>query len=121
MPSITCVPLVVTLSPGTCSRNTAPAITERAALPVQSVTRCSSWSVSVPCTAGRVGGASRVAGRMPPVAHTLVLLRHGESEWNLANLFTGWVDVDLTEQGRKEAGRAGRDLADANLLPDIVH
>jgi 2,3-bisphosphoglycerate-dependent phosphoglycerate mutase len=55
------------------------------------------------------------------VPYTLVLLRHGQSEWNLANLFTGWVDVDLTEQGRKEAGRAGRDLADANVLPDIVH
>jgi 2,3-bisphosphoglycerate-dependent phosphoglycerate mutase len=55
------------------------------------------------------------------VPYTLVLLRHGQSEWNLANLFTGWVDVDLTEQGRKEAGRAGRDLADTNLLPDVVH
>jgi 2,3-bisphosphoglycerate-dependent phosphoglycerate mutase len=55
------------------------------------------------------------------VPHTLVLLRHGQSEWNVANLFTGWVDVDLTEQGRKEASRAGTDLAAAGLLPDIVH
>jgi 2,3-bisphosphoglycerate-dependent phosphoglycerate mutase len=51
----------------------------------------------------------------------LVLLRHGQSEWNLANLFTGWIDVDLTEQGRKEASRAGQDLAAAGVLPDIVH
>lgn len=39
---------------------------------------------------------------------TLVLLRHGESEWNKANLFTGWVDVDLTDLGREQAVRAGR-------------
>jgi 2,3-bisphosphoglycerate-dependent phosphoglycerate mutase len=38
----------------------------------------------------------------------LVLLRHGQSTWNLENLFTGWVDVDLTEQGRNEARAAGR-------------
>lgn len=42
---------------------------------------------------------------------TLVLLRHGESEWNAANLFTGWVDVDLSERGEKEAEEAGRLLA----------
>ena len=41
------------------------------------------------------------------VTHTLVLLRHGESEWNAKNLFTGWVDVDLTEKGRAEAVRGG--------------
>jgi 2,3-bisphosphoglycerate-dependent phosphoglycerate mutase len=52
---------------------------------------------------------------------TLVLLRHGQSEWNLQNLFTGWVDVDLTEQGREEASRGGRDLLRAGVLPDIVH
>jgi len=53
--------------------------------------------------------------------HTLVLLRHGESDWNAKNLFTGWVDVDLTEQGRAEAVAAGRQLAEAGLLPDVVH
>ena len=52
---------------------------------------------------------------------TLVLLRHGESEWNLANRFTGWVDVDLSERGVTEAIAAGRMLRDAGLRPDIVH
>jgi len=58
---------------------------------------------------------------MQLVPSTLVLLRHGQSEWNLKNLFTGWVDVDLTDQGREEARRGGRDLADARIRPDIVH
>jgi 2,3-bisphosphoglycerate-dependent phosphoglycerate mutase len=50
-----------------------------------------------------------------------VLLRHGQSEWNLKNLFTGWVDVALTDQGRAEARRAGEDLRAARILPDVVH
>jgi len=53
--------------------------------------------------------------------HTLVLLRHGESEWNAKNLFTGWVDVPLSEKGRDEAVRGGQQLVDAGLLPDVVH
>jgi 2,3-bisphosphoglycerate-dependent phosphoglycerate mutase len=53
--------------------------------------------------------------------YTLVLLRHGQSEWNLANLFTGWVDVDLTDAGREEARRGGQLLAEAGLLPDVSH
>ena len=52
---------------------------------------------------------------------TLVLLRHGESEWNAKNLFTGWVDVDLTDKGRAEAERGGRLLAEAGVLPDVLH
>jgi 2,3-bisphosphoglycerate-dependent phosphoglycerate mutase len=52
---------------------------------------------------------------------TLVLLRHGESDWNRQNLFTGWVDVDLSEKGEKEARRGGRLLTDSGLLPDVVH
>src|SRR3954466_9618817 len=52
---------------------------------------------------------------------TLVLLRHGESEWNKANLFTGWVDVPLSEQGRAEAIRGGELLAEHGLLPDVLH
>ncbi len=55
------------------------------------------------------------------MTYTLVLLRHGESEWNAKNLFTGWVDVDLTDKGRAEAVSGGRQLADAGLLPDVVH
>ena len=42
---------------------------------------------------------------------TLILLRHGESEWNAKNLFTGWVDVDLTATGKQEAARGGERLA----------
>jgi 2,3-bisphosphoglycerate-dependent phosphoglycerate mutase len=52
---------------------------------------------------------------------TVVLLRHGQSEWNLANRFTGWHDVGLTEQGRAEADDAGRMLRDAGLGFDVVH
>jgi 2,3-bisphosphoglycerate-dependent phosphoglycerate mutase len=52
---------------------------------------------------------------------TVILLRHGQSDWNAKNLFTGWVDVDLTEQGAAEAERGGRMLADHDLLPDVVH
>ena len=55
------------------------------------------------------------------MTYTLILLRHGESDWNAKNLFTGWVDVDLTDKGRAEAVRGGRLLAEAGLLPDVVH
>ena len=52
---------------------------------------------------------------------TLILLRHGESEWNSKNLFTGWVDVDLNEKGLGEAKRGGDLLQSEGLLPDVVH
>ncbi|MFM7616442.1 MAG: phosphoglyceromutase [Actinomycetes bacterium] len=52
---------------------------------------------------------------------TLILLRHGQSVWNLENLFTGWVDVDLSDRGVDEAGRAGVQLAEADLRPDVLH
>ncbi len=52
---------------------------------------------------------------------TLVLLRHGQSTWNALNLFTGWVDVPLSELGRAEAQRGGELLAGERLLPDVVH
>lgn len=55
------------------------------------------------------------------MTYTLVLVRHGESEWNAKNLFTGWVDVDLTERGEKEAKRAGHLMVEAGILPDVVH
>ncbi len=55
------------------------------------------------------------------MTYTLVLLRHGESEWNAKNLFTGWVDVPLNDKGRAEGIRAGELLRDAGVLPDVVH
>jgi 2,3-bisphosphoglycerate-dependent phosphoglycerate mutase len=55
----------------------------------------------------------------PPIGQ-LVLVRHGQSDWNERNLFTGWTDVDLTAQGQKEARQAGRTLADAGFTFDIA-
>jgi 2,3-bisphosphoglycerate-dependent phosphoglycerate mutase len=55
------------------------------------------------------------------MTHTLVLLRHGESEWNAKNLFTGWVDVPLNDKGRGEGVRAGELIRDAGVLPHVVH
>ena len=55
------------------------------------------------------------------MTYTLVLLRHGESDWNAKNLFTGWVDVPLSEKGRAEAEAGGVLLADKGLLPDVLH
>jgi len=52
---------------------------------------------------------------------TLVLLRHGESQWNAENLFTGWVDVGLTEKGLGEGVQAGKLLIEHDLLPDVLH
>ena len=51
----------------------------------------------------------------------LILLRHGESEWNALNLFTGWVDVRLSATGQAEASRGGQLLAERGLLPDVLH
>jgi 2,3-bisphosphoglycerate-dependent phosphoglycerate mutase len=53
--------------------------------------------------------------------YRLVLLRHGESDWNAKNLFTGWVDVDLSAKGETEARRGGEQLRDHGLLPDVLH
>lgn len=52
---------------------------------------------------------------------TLILVRHGQSEWNEKNLFTGWVDVELTEKGRGEAKRAGELIRESGLTPDILY
>lgn len=54
------------------------------------------------------------------MSHTLILLRHGQSDWNLENLFTGWTDVGLTLQGIMEARTAGRLMAEAGLVPDVL-
>jgi 2,3-bisphosphoglycerate-dependent phosphoglycerate mutase len=53
--------------------------------------------------------------------YKLILLRHGESEWNALNLFTGWVDVRLSAKGEAEAKRGGELLKERGLLPDVVH
>jgi 2,3-bisphosphoglycerate-dependent phosphoglycerate mutase len=53
--------------------------------------------------------------------YTLILLRHGESDWNAKNLFTGWVDVALSDKGREEAVAGGHLLVEAGVLPDVVH
>ena len=58
---------------------------------------------------------------MTESTRTLILLRHGESDWNAKNLFTGWVDVALTDKGRSEAVAGGEQLVEAGLLPDVVH
>lgn len=63
-------------------------------------------------------GAERWVGEMPHA--NLVLLRHGQSEWNSANLFTGWVDVDLTEKGIIEARAAGELLRDEGMQLEVV-
>lgn len=54
------------------------------------------------------------------MTYNLILLRHGNSVWNQANLFTGWVDVDLSDQGRAEAKRAGELLGESGLKPDLL-
>ncbi|MGP4990984.1 phosphoglyceromutase [Glutamicibacter ardleyensis] len=55
------------------------------------------------------------------MTHTLILLRHGQSEWNEKNLFTGWHDVNLTEKGRAEAARGGELLTEAGYKPEVLH
>ncbi len=51
----------------------------------------------------------------------LILIRHGQSTWNLEGLFTGWIDIDLTDQGEKEAIRAGQLLKEAGIHPDVCY
>jgi 2,3-bisphosphoglycerate-dependent phosphoglycerate mutase len=58
---------------------------------------------------------------MADAPYRLVLLRHGESDWNALNLFTGWVDVDLSDKGEAEAKRGGELLVEKDVLPDVVH
>src|SRR6202020_1498529 len=74
-----------------------------------------------PNHAGNSAARGETLSTMGNAVATLVLLRHGESEWNALNLFTGWVDVDLTEKGRGEAVRSGELITEHNLLPDVVY
>jgi 2,3-bisphosphoglycerate-dependent phosphoglycerate mutase len=62
-----------------------------------------------------------MSGRNAAVPCRLILLRHGQSEWNARNLFTGWANPDLTAAGEREAVRAGQLLAAQRMLPDTVH
>ncbi|MCL2802658.1 MAG: phosphoglyceromutase [Micrococcales bacterium] len=55
------------------------------------------------------------------MTYTIVFLRHGESKWNALNLFTGWVDVELSDKGISEARRGGELLVENNILPDVLH
>jgi 2,3-bisphosphoglycerate-dependent phosphoglycerate mutase len=55
-----------------------------------------------------------------PFMGNLILLRHGESDWNRKNIFTGWTDVDISEKGIEEARSAGKHLLDAGILPDVA-
>ena len=66
-------------------------------------------------------GARRPLARLGVMPYHMLLIRHGESDWNAKNLFTGWVDVGLTEKGRDEALRAADLLTARDLLPDLVH
>jgi len=67
------------------------------------------------------GGAPPQAPRTLEAMKTLVLLRHGESEWNSKGLFTGWVDVSLSATGEHEAAKGGRLLKDAGIEPSVLH
>src|SRR5262245_16733286 len=81
----------------------------------------SSWGREVVRHADYRATARWYAPDVSGTSHTLVRLRHGQSEWNLANLFTGWVDVGLSDQGRDEAASAGVALRDAGVEPDVLH
>lgn len=74
------------------------------------------------CAARNTSAGRSPSGKegMPVAPATLILLRHGESQWNRENRFTGWTDVPLTVRGRQEADRAGDALRAAGLMPDRV-
>jgi 2,3-bisphosphoglycerate-dependent phosphoglycerate mutase len=72
-------------------------------------------------TASEVSIRATDVGQTEPMTSTLVLVRHGQSTWNLENLFTGWYDADLTDQGRAEAAAAGVAMAAAGIEPTVLH
>lgn len=79
-----------------------------------------SWSLVVGSLFGALPAANVGLFEGADDGYTLVLLRHGESQWNLENRFTGWVDVDVTEKGASEASFAGELLKDANITVDVA-
>ena len=72
------------------------------------------------CEQGRIAITKRDLGIRPPM-YKLVLIRHGESTWNKANRFTGWVDVDLTEHGETQAKEGARLLRNDGYVFDIAY
>ena len=82
---------------------------------------CSSGSGSAASTSTSASSASAALGSAASTTMSLVLIRHGESEWNKDNLFTGWTDVDLSEAGRAEAVEGGKALAAEGLDFDICY
>ena len=76
-----------------------------------------------PCTHFRIGPANPAHGHVffPHTMYKLVLIRHGESTWNLENRFTGWTDVDLTSTGVEQAKQAGRLLRDQGYEFDVCY
>ena len=84
---------------------------------VAALAGCSSGSASA--ASASVSASAAASGAADTM--TLVILRHGESEWNKENLFTGWADVDLSETGRTESAEAGRALANEGLDFDICY
>jgi len=80
-------------------------------------------TATIPNYAKNQGSRAGLAGKLEGMTakYTLILLRHGNSDWNQKNLFTGWVDVDLSDQGRAEAKRAGELLAESGLKPDLLY
>src|SRR4051794_41071616 len=73
------------------------------------------------CSPTGSDSAPRGLWQASAMTYRLVLLRHGESEWNAKNLFTGWVDVDLSDKGAAEAARGGELMRERGALPDVVH
>ncbi len=82
---------------------------------------CSSGSGSAASASTSASSAPAASGGAASATMSLVLIRHGESEWNKENLFTGWTDVDLSEAGRAEAVEGGKALAAEGLDFDICY
>jgi 2,3-bisphosphoglycerate-dependent phosphoglycerate mutase len=79
------------------------------------------WQLQQVLKPSRLGSYFPRLTKLDGMTHNLILLRHGNSVWNQKNLFTGWVDVDLSDQGRNEAKRAGELLGESGLTPDVLY